>query len=69
MLIHITPARLQGAHHLDLMFYNPLDPASVLEVRQQQLVLIKGWVDDARKVTLKQEQGSRTATVRFASDK
>jgi lysosomal Pro-X carboxypeptidase len=43
-----TPAYLidEGAHHLDLFFSNPADPASVTEVRLKQVAAIKGWIAD-----------------------
>lgn len=38
----------EGAHHLDLMFSDPDDPDSVIEVRRQELSHIKKWVEQAR---------------------
>jgi hypothetical protein len=38
----------EGAHHLDLMFSDPDDPDSVIQVRRQELSHIKKWVEQAR---------------------
>lgn len=41
----------EGAHHLDLMFSNPLDPESVKEARHTEKLHMLKWVKDrARKV-------------------
>ena len=37
----------EGAHHLDLMFSNPQDPASVTHARQVELQHIQKWIDQA----------------------
>eukprot|EP01116_Phalansterium_solitarium_P017310 TRINITY_DN4229_c0_g3_i1.p1 TRINITY_DN4229_c0_g3~~TRINITY_DN4229_c0_g3_i1.p1 ORF type:complete len:494 (+),score=190.42 TRINITY_DN4229_c0_g3_i1:100-1581(+) len=34
----------EGAHHLDLMFSNPADPQSVIDVRQTQLSYVRKWI-------------------------
>lgn len=36
----------EGAHHLDLFFANPADPASVVAARATELAAIKTWVQD-----------------------
>jgi len=33
-----------GAHHLDLMWSNPLDPQSVLDVRNAERAAISSWI-------------------------
>lgn len=37
----------EGAHHLDLMFSNKLDPPSVVAVRQAQKAHINRWLAEA----------------------
>ena len=37
----------EGAHHLDLMWSTPDDPAEVVEVRRQELAHIQRWIDEA----------------------
>jgi lysosomal Pro-X carboxypeptidase len=39
----------EGAHHLDLFFSTPHDPASVIEVRKQQMAHIRQWMKEAGK--------------------
>lgn len=34
-----------GAHHLDLMFSDPDDPDSVLEVRRAEMQHVRKWID------------------------
>ncbi|KAK3236559.1 hypothetical protein CYMTET_53306, partial [Cymbomonas tetramitiformis] len=36
-----------GAHHLDLMFSNPQDPADVIWARKRELQVIRQWIDKA----------------------
>lgn len=45
-----TPAFFipEGAHHLDLFFSNPQDPASVTSVRKSQIGLVHQWAEDWR---------------------
>uniref|UniRef100_A0A6B2L2S3 Lysosomal Pro-X carboxypeptidase n=1 Tax=Arcella intermedia TaxID=1963864 RepID=A0A6B2L2S3_9EUKA len=38
----------KAAHHLDLMFSNPLDPPSVLQARAAQLAHIKQWIEEKK---------------------
>ncbi|XP_071496177.1 dipeptidyl peptidase 2-like [Diadema antillarum] len=38
----------QGAHHLDLRGSNPKDPESVIQVRSQEKLIIKTWLDTWR---------------------
>eukprot|EP00884_Botryococcus_braunii_P021012 jgi/Botrbrau1/7595/Bobra.0159s0044.1 len=37
----------EGAHHLDLMFAHPLDPASVIEARRSQKAHMRRWIHEA----------------------
>ena len=37
----------EGAHHLDLMFSNPLDPPSVVAARDTQRAHMRAWVAEA----------------------
>jgi hypothetical protein len=37
----------EGAHHLDLMFSNAADPASVTQARATEVVHIKRWIAEA----------------------
>ncbi|RHY25592.1 hypothetical protein DYB32_008212 [Aphanomyces invadans] len=37
----------EGAHHLDLMFSDPRDPASVVQARQTEIQHIRAWLRDA----------------------
>ncbi|GAX83175.1 hypothetical protein CEUSTIGMA_g10601.t1 [Chlamydomonas eustigma] len=37
----------EGAHHLDLMFSNPEDPPSVIEVRRQEREWMRIWIEEA----------------------
>jgi len=39
-----------GAHHLDLRASNPLDPPSVVRVRQEQRLAIRRWIQQWRKL-------------------
>jgi lysosomal Pro-X carboxypeptidase len=39
----------ESAHHLDLMFSHPDDPASVVQARQTEVQMITGWIAQARK--------------------
>ncbi|KAL3139915.1 hypothetical protein ABBQ38_004205 [Trebouxia sp. C0009 RCD-2024] len=41
----------EGAHHLDLMFSNPLDPPSVTEARNLERQHMHRWVDEATTLT------------------
>ena len=36
-----------GAHHIDLMFTDPADPADVTDARNQELHILKAWVNEA----------------------
>lgn len=38
----------EGAHHLDLFFSTPQDPASVISVRQSQVHYMKIWIAEAQ---------------------
>jgi lysosomal Pro-X carboxypeptidase len=38
----------EGAHHLDLFFTNPHDPASVTDARKTQMAFVKRWIQMAR---------------------
>ena len=38
----------QGAHHLDLMFSNALDPVGVTNARIYEMEMIRSWVSEAR---------------------
>lgn len=35
-----------GAHHVDLFFSNPADPASITSARQVELGLVRSWIAD-----------------------
>jgi lysosomal Pro-X carboxypeptidase len=35
-----------GAHHLDLRTPNPLDPESVVEVREKEIAFLQSWISD-----------------------
>jgi lysosomal Pro-X carboxypeptidase len=37
----------EGAHHLDFMFSNELDPPSVLAARARQRALMRQWIAEA----------------------
>jgi lysosomal Pro-X carboxypeptidase len=39
----------EGAHHLDLMFSNQMDPPSVKTARKTELAHIRAWVDQAKR--------------------
>lgn len=39
-----------GAHHLDLMFSNPLDTESVKAARKTELWHIQKWINEAEKL-------------------
>ena len=38
----------EGAHHIDLMFSNPLDPPSVIAARATQRAHMRNWIDERR---------------------
>ena len=38
----------EGAHHIDLMFSNPLDPESVILARKVENEMISSWIAEAR---------------------
>lgn len=38
----------EGAHHLDLMFSNPMDPIQVTNVRTYEMQMVRAWVTEAR---------------------
>jgi len=40
----------QGAHHYDLRGSHPLDPPSVVKVRQEELQAMKGWIQEWRQL-------------------
>jgi len=46
----------QGAHHLDLMFSNDLDPDSVLEAREIEKNHIKKWLMEGRIQNIQQSK-------------
>lgn len=37
----------EGAHHLDFMFSNELDPPSVIAARASQRALMRQWIEEA----------------------
>jgi lysosomal Pro-X carboxypeptidase len=51
-----TPAFFipEGAHHLDLFFSNPEDPASVTSVRKSQIQLVHQWAEEWRAASAKE---------------
>ena len=53
----------EGAHHLDLMFANPLDPPSVVAARATQRTHMRAWVAEAAERRVRSGLGSVTAEV------
>ena len=48
----------EGAHHIDLMFSNELDPPSVKQARAFQLDNIRKWIAEVDKRNRKQQLNS-----------
>jgi len=64
-----------GAHHLDLMFSNPSDPADVVQARERELAAIKRWIAEAdarrgktKKMSEKWASGSLKARKRLVKE-
>ena len=53
----------EGAHHLDLMFSNPLDPPSVIAARDTQRAHMRAWVAEVAERRVRSGLGSLTAEV------